>query len=133
MDVVTDSNGEACYDELVLSSFVGVYTVTETVPTGYVADGATAKTVSVTQESTCGDGNEATVGFTNTPLTNITVSVDSQVPGGTMSDISCMIMGFTDEYTETIEAVAPDNGDGGLTVPDIEGTKTVLCTINIDP
>jgi hypothetical protein len=45
--------------------------------------------VTVNQGSSCGDGNEATVSFHNTSLTNVTVSVDSQVSGGTASDIEC--------------------------------------------
>ncbi|HSE81558.1 MAG TPA: hypothetical protein VLA87_07660 [Gaiellaceae bacterium] len=74
---VTNSSGVACVDGLVLSSFVGDYTVTETVPAGYHADGATAKTVTVTTEATCAGGGGNTVSFSNTPLTDIDVSVDS--------------------------------------------------------
>ena len=57
---VTNADGEACVDGLLLSSLTGVgdYTVTETVPAGYVADGATAKTVTVSNEATCAAGTE---------------------------------------------------------------------------
>jgi hypothetical protein len=132
MTVVTDANGAACVDGLVLSSFVGDYTVTETVPDGYVADGATAKTVSVTTEASCGDGNEAGVSFSNTPLTNVTVSVDSQVDGGTASTISCV--NAADEELGAGETGA--NGDGSVTVEDLEPTApgdTLICTIVVDP
>jgi len=120
--VVTDSNGEACLDGLLLSSFGGVYTVTESVPAGYVADGDTAKTVSVTTESTCGDGNEATVSFSNTPLTDLTVSVNSQIDGGTASTIDC----------DGVTASTGPNGDGSLSRLNLPpGTYT--CVVVIDP
>jgi hypothetical protein len=121
--VTTDANGHACVDGLVLSSFVGDYTVTETVPSGYHAAGATAKTVTVTDEATCSTGSKAEVGFSNTPLTNLTVSVDSQVDGGTASTITC----------DSNPPVATDpNGDGSLTLSNLEpGTYT--CTVIIDP
>jgi len=119
---VTNAQGEACVDGLVLSSFVGDYTVTETVPAGYSAS-PTSDTVTVTTESTCGDGNEAVAGpFHNTPLTNLTVSVDSQVDGGTASTIDC---------GAGIVSTGP-NGDGSTTRSDLPpGTYT--CTIVIDP
>jgi Prealbumin-like fold domain len=122
VEVVTDANGVACYDGLL----DGSYTVTETVPSGYVSDDA-EKSVSVTAESSCGDGNEAPVSFHNTPLTDITVSVDSQVDGGTASDIDCG--GSNTASTD------PD-GDGSLTLSDLEPTApvvTVTCTITVDP
>ena len=119
--VTTNAQGQACVDGLVLSSFVGDYTVTEHVPAGYKAD-KTADTATVSQESTCGDGNEADVSFHNTPLTNISVDVDSQVDGGTASTIDC---------GDGVESTGP-NGDGSESRNDLEpGTYT--CTIVIDP
>ena len=117
--ITTDSNGEACLDGLVLSSFVGDYTVSESVPAGYVAN-KTSDTVTVTTESACGDGNEAGVSFHNTPLTDITVSVDSQVPGGTSSTIDC-----------TLDSAGPGD-DVSLTLSDLE-PGTYSCTIVVDP
>jgi len=116
---VTNSSGQVCVGNLVLSSFVGDYTVTESVPAGYKA-AKTSDTVTVSTESTCGDGNEAPVSFHNTPLTNLSVSVDSQVPGGTSSTIDCVV------------GSAGPGDDVSLNVPDLEpGTYT--CTIVIDP
>ncbi|WP_432695478.1 MSCRAMM family protein [Marinobacterium sp. YM272] len=133
VDVVTDANGEACYEGLLVSSLEGIgdYTVTEDVPDGYVADAEEAKDVTVSLASECGDGNEATVSFSNTPLTNVTVSVDSQVVGGTASTIKCT---DTDgnEYNGGTEA----DGDGSLTVYDLlptDPTVTLICEITIDP
>jgi len=119
---VTDANGVACVDGLVLSSFAGDYTVTETVPSGYMGVGATTKTVTVSAEATCGDGNEATVGFSNMPLTDITVSVDSLVDGGTASTIECTF-GST--------STGP-NGDGSITGSSLQ-PGTYICTIVVDP
>jgi hypothetical protein len=118
--VVTNDLGEACLDGLVLSSFVGDYTVTETVPDGYVAS-LTSDVVSVVAESSCGDGNEAPAGpFHNTPLTNVTVSVDSQVAGGTSSTIDC------------VSGSAGPGDDISLTLPNLQ-PQTLTCTIVIDP
>jgi hypothetical protein len=83
--VVTNDLGVACLDGLL----DGNYTVTESVPTGYVSDDA-EKSVSVTAESSCGDGNEATVSFHNTPLTDLSVVAEGQVEGGTRSSIVCV-------------------------------------------
>ncbi|HET9324481.1 MAG TPA: prealbumin-like fold domain-containing protein [Gaiellaceae bacterium] len=119
---VTNANGEACVGNLVLSSFVGDYTVTESVPAGYSAS-PTSDTVTVTTESICGDGNEAAAGpFHNTPLTNITVTVDSQVDGGTASTITCgPASGSTDSH-----------GDGSLTRSNLP-PGTYNCTVVVDP
>jgi uncharacterized surface anchored protein len=120
--VTTGADGTVCTDELGF----GDYTVTEQLPTGYVADGPLAKSVTVDTNSECGDGNEATVGFANTPLTNVTVSVDSQVNGGTASTINC------DWAAPDNSAVTGADGDGSLTRSDLlPGTYT--CTVVIDP
>jgi Prealbumin-like fold domain len=121
--VVTDENGEACVDGLVLSSFVGDYTVTETVPAGYsVDDPGDTRTVTVNTESSCDDGNEATAVFRNTPLTDLTVSVNSQVDGGTASTIDC----------DGVTASTDPDGDGSLTRTDL-APGTYTCTIVVDP
>lgn len=120
--VTTDANGEACVDGLVLSSFVGNYTVTETVPDGYAADGDTSKTVTVSEEATCEDGDPATVSFANTPLTDVSIDVTSQVDGGTKSTIDCGDEGDSGDFADPAE----------LDLEDLEpGTYT--CTIEIDP
>ena len=125
---VTDANGEACVDGLVLSGFVGDYTVTETVPAGYHAVGATTKTATVTDEATCGSGPKAGVSFHNTPLTNLTVSVDSQIDGGTASTIECTDAGNNSVASGSTGA----NGDGSATATDLE-PGTFTCTVVIDP
>lgn len=119
--VTTDANGIACADGLVLSSLVGGYTVTEVVPAGYEPDGAASKPVAVTTKASCPSGDPVT--FSNTPLTNITVTVDSQVPGGTASKITC---------TGLAPVLTGADGDGTATLTGVRpGTYT--CTIEVDP
>jgi uncharacterized surface anchored protein len=115
----TDANGQACFGGLL----PGSYTVHETVPAGYHVDG-NDKSVTVNNAATCAATPYAgeTVSFSNTPLTNFTVSVDSQVDGGTASTIDCTVASGS----------TGANGDGSVTASDLEpGTYT--CTIVIDP
>jgi hypothetical protein len=117
--VVTNANGQACVDGLLFGS----YNVVETVPTGYVADGPTTKSVTVDNKASCADNPYVgeTVSFSNTPLSDLTVSVHSQVPGGTASTINCVVAN---------SGVAVENPS--LTVPNlVPGTYT--CTVVIDP
>jgi hypothetical protein len=121
--VTTDANGVACLDGLAFAS----YTVTESVPAGYVSDDE-EQTVTVDNAASCGDdpfGGES-LSFHNTPLTNVTVSVDSQIDGGTASTIVC----------DGDTASTGPNGDGSLTVSDLLPTDpavTLTCEITVDP
>lgn len=130
----TDANGEICLDGLVISSLVGDYTVTETLPGGYVNDDLD-EVVTVVVGPDCADEEDpVTVNFLNTPLTDITVSVDSQVDGGTFSSIEC---GYTDDdpdvpFPEVVEGEPVPNGDASLGMTDLEpGVYT--CVIVVDP
>lgn len=126
----TDANGQACFDGLAFGS----YDVTETVPSGYVGEGGSTttvtKSVTVDNNATCTASpfNGETVSFSNIPLTNITVSVDSQVDGGTASTINCVNSAAATVASGSTGA----NGDGSATgsnlVPD-----TYTCTIVVDP
>ncbi|HEY3015521.1 MAG TPA: prealbumin-like fold domain-containing protein, partial [Nocardioides sp.] len=113
----TDANGQACFDGLTF----GTYTVHETVPAGY--HGEADKDVVVDNTATCSDSPYVgeTVAFHNTPLTNLSVSVDSQVPGGTSSTIDCGTAGS-----------AGPGDDITLSADDLE-PQTITCTIVIDP
>ena len=119
----TDANGVACFDGLNFAS----YTVHETVPAGYHVD-ANDKSVTVNNTATCADNPYVgeTVSFHNTPLTDLTVSVNSQVTGGTNSKITCSV-------APTPADATPDAfDDTSETAPNLEpGTYT--CTIVIDP
>jgi hypothetical protein len=85
----------------------------------------------VTTEANCTtspDTDKAQANFSNTPLTNTTVSIDSQVNGGTASTIDCELpVGNPPNPTTTEE-----NRDGSLTLSDKE-PGTCTCTIMVDP
>jgi hypothetical protein len=127
--VTTDANGQACIDGLVLSSFAGIgnYTVHEHTPTGY--KGEADKTVTVDNEASCGDNPYVgeSVSFHNTPLTDLTVSVNSQVDGGTASTIEC-----AGTNGSVASGSTNANGDGSATASDLE-PGTYICTVVIDP
>jgi uncharacterized surface anchored protein len=116
------TTGVVCVDGLLLDS----YTVEETSgQSGYELD-ADVETAVVGTAATCPTAS-ATVNFENKPLTDITVSVNSQVTGGTISSITC-------------GTLVPDGGDATPNAFDdtsetysdlVEGTYT--CTIVVDP
>jgi uncharacterized surface anchored protein len=119
----TDANGRACFDGLLF----GDYTVHEVTPAGY--KGEADKTVTVNNKASCADNPYVgeTVSFSNTPLSNITVSFESQVPGGTAATINCIGLTATpadetpsafDDISETFKDLVP-------------GTYT--CTVVVDP
>jgi hypothetical protein len=129
----TNADGELCFDGLVISSIAGDYTVTETVPEGYVSDDS-EKDVTIVVGPDCADEDEdpVTVNFLNTPLTDLSVSVTSQVPGGTISSIEC------DATVETPDDAAPDvsldaeDDSPSVTIEDLlPGEYT--CVVVIDP
>ncbi|WP_188860057.1 MSCRAMM family protein [Marinobacterium nitratireducens] len=125
----TDSDGEICVDGLLFSEFFGGdYSVTETLPTGYAADGDLTKTVTVDTVATCSDdpyvGEQ--VSFSNTPLSDITVSFNSQVPGGTAATISC---GLADNPVDNTPAAFDDTSETSVDL--LPGTYT--CTVVVDP
>jgi len=120
----TDANGVACFDGLQF----GTYTVHETTPAGY--HGEADKQVTVDNTATCSAGTYVgeTVSFHNTPLTDITVSVNSQVDGGTSSTIVCKAA----DNSTVASGSTGANGDGSATGSNLEpGTYT--CTIVVDP
>jgi hypothetical protein len=116
--VTTNAAGVACVDGLTFGS----YNAVETVPPGYTADQATTQSATVDNTATCSATPYAgeTLNFGNTPLTNISVAVDSQVPGGTSSTIDCVVAsaGPGDDISASANNLVP-------------GTYT--CTIVIDP
>jgi len=120
----TDANGKACFDGLLF----GDYKVQETLPAGY--KGEADKTVAVNNAATCADspyGGES-ISFKNMPLTDLSVSVDSQVDGGTASTIECTDAADASVASGTTGA----NGDGSASASDLEpGTYT--CEVVIDP
>ena len=126
---VTDANGVACVSGLVVSALVGAYSVLESVPAGYVAKSTNPQSATVV-ESTCAS-NPVTKQFHNMPLTDITVSVNSQTEengkGGTASTIDC---DSADDppFDKSTDA----NGDGSFTMPNLE-PGVYVCTVIVDP
>jgi hypothetical protein len=119
--VTTDASGVAC----IAGIESGSYTVTETVPTGYAVTSANPQTGTVVEDTTCVTATPVT--FTNVPLTNITVSVDSQIPGGTASTIDC------DAAADPpFDFTTPAGGDGSFSLND-KVPGTYVCTIIVDP
>jgi uncharacterized repeat protein (TIGR01451 family) len=117
--VRTGADGEVCVDGL----HVGSATVTETgVPTGYDAPGA--KTVDVTTGS-CSAGTAVPASFENTPLTDVDISVDSQVNGATETVITCRDSNGNVVAQKTVS-------DGSLSL-DNQKPQTLDCRIVIDP
>lgn len=118
----TDADGKLCVSGLNQSATP--YTVAEVVPDGYVSDDD-SKEVTVNNVASC-DANFETVTFSNTPLTDVTVTVDSQVDGGTASTIEC------DQSSDDPDAETDADGDGSFVMADLE-PMTLVCTIVIDP
>jgi len=121
----TDANGQACFDGLTIGH---TYTVTETAaPSGYSIDTA-SKDVTPSAAASCTSGTPDSVTFTDSPLTDVSVSASSEVPGATNSTIKCVDEsnadignspeGPSDPVTVTANGLAP-------------GTYT--CTITVDP
>jgi hypothetical protein len=136
VEVFTDADGEACVDGLAVSVLDGDYTVTETLPSGYDSDDL-VEVVSVA-ESTCDGGNGVVASFENIPLTDVTVTVDSQIAGGTATVIECWDGAITGdaEYSKSIAGSSPHNGDGSLEIVDLRPTDpavTLTCEITVDP
>jgi hypothetical protein len=120
----TGANGQACFDGLTLGT---AYAVTETAaPPGYAIDTA-SQSVTPTSSANCsGTGTPTGVSFSDSPLTDISASATSEVPGVTNSEITCKDAGGNtvghagsgDPVTATANGLTP-------------GTYT--CTIVIDP
>lgn len=122
----TDALGKACFDGLAFQQ----YAVLETLPTGYSADQALSQNVTVDNNARCSDATYVgeTVSFGNTPLSDLTITINSQVDGGTASSVDCT-NGGPDFSTGA-------NGDGTGTasnLPPKMGTDAIVCTIIIDP
>jgi hypothetical protein len=118
---MTDSNGVVCIGGLDL----GPYTVTELLPAEYKAAGLVTRDVNVVEGSCPNPDPTNVLQFHNIPLTNITMSVDSRVDGGTKSTISCV------GQEKLVSATAPDNGDGSLTILGLE-PGTYSCEVEIE-
>jgi hypothetical protein len=121
----TGTDGTVCFDGLTWSGTGTSYNVTETLPGGYSADGALTKAVLVDHNATCAGGGGNTVSFGNTPLTDVTLSVDSAVDGGTATTFTCDngASGSTGTNGDVTNAVVANDTE----------PATIICTIVVDP
>jgi len=120
----TNANGVICVDHLAF----GTYSVRETgAPTGYAIDDSTAHNVSVSANSNCGDGHEATFAATDTPVSDIQVRFRDGGSGATSATLSC------DNTTGVSSTGATTGWDSTLTVTGVQAPTTVHCTIVVDP
>jgi hypothetical protein len=125
----TGDNGTVCVDNLPWSGTGTDYSVQETAaPAGYSADNTDAVTVTVTQNSTCGDGNEATHTFSDTPLTNLTVNAQAQSSGATNTTITCV-----DSSSKGIGNSPQGPSDPAKVTANDLKPATYTCTIVVDP
>jgi hypothetical protein len=119
----TDENGQVCFDGLLF----GDYAVHENTPEGYLDQ--PDKIVTVDTKAVCDvtpyDGE--TVAFSNMPLSNITVSFSSQVPGGTAAQISCA--GLTAKPDDETPNAFDDTSETFVDL--VPGTYS--CTVVVDP
>ena len=124
---VGGTSGEYCFDGLLVSSAFGNYTVTETVPTGYIVENDNNPQTGISVSE--GDCATATiVNFSNIPLTDLTVSVVSQVDGGTKSTIVCE----DDSESPVGDQITTFSVDPTANAVNlVPGTYT--CTIVVDP
>jgi hypothetical protein len=126
----TDSNGTICVAGLAF----GDYVVTETAaPPGYAIDNPNGVTVTVDHNASCSGTPNAPPTFTDTPLTDLTVHVASQVAGGTQSSIRCI--GPSPATTDVGNSPEPDSGVGDPETVTANGLApgTYTCTVTIDP
>ena len=65
-----------------------------------------------------------TVSFSNTPLTDVSITVNSQVDGGTATTVDC--------DDDSLDGSTNANGDGTFSTTN-EQPHIITCTINIDP
>jgi hypothetical protein len=127
--VTTGANGSICVDHLPF----GTYTVQETAaPAGFSIDNSAAQSVIVGRSSTCGDGNEAVFSATDTPLTDLSVSVHSEAAGGTRSRITC-VDASTANIGNSPQPSATTFGDPETVTANGLKPGTYTCSVIIDP
>jgi prealbumin domain-containing protein len=125
----TDGSGLICVGNLAFAT----YYVTETAaPAGYSIDDSTTHSAVVNTPGSC--PGSPSVGdsftFTDTPLTDLTVTVKSEATGGTTSMIKCV-----GPSPSTSDILGSPQGPGGSVTLTSNGLVpgTYTCTVVIDP
>jgi prealbumin domain-containing protein len=124
--LITGSDGTVCFSsaDIIKGS---TYGVTETsAPPGYSNDAGSAVTdVQITDIGTCSTGSQKEVSFTDTPLTNLTVTAAPQAGDSTKTSVACS------------PSPAPATTVGPTPRPTYSATdltpKTYTCTVVVDP
>jgi hypothetical protein len=122
----TDANGQACFDGLTIGT---AYTVAETsAPSGYAIDTA-SQSVTPTSAANCsGTGTPTGVSFTDSPLTDLSVSATAEVAGVTNSKITCV-----DSNNNNVGNSPQGFKDPALVTANGLKPGTYTCTVVIDP
>lgn len=123
----TDSNGTICIANLPFATY---HVFESAAPSGYAIDDSTVHNPVVNSEGDCSSSSSAsaTLNFTDTPLTDLSVEAKSEAAGGTKSTITCV-------NSTSSTAI----GSGGSLAEDSKwsdtGVKpdTYTCTIVVDP
>ena len=130
------SAGTVCIDNLPFGN--NYYVSEKTPPSGYADDsnGATTQ-VTVNVNTTC-SGSPQSFTYTDTPLTDLTVHVASQVSGGTASRISCVnsassSIGNSPQPADTGTPPVQNFGDPETVTANGLHPGTYTCTVIIDP
>lgn len=115
----TGSDGVVCVAGLV----PGSYSITETAgPSGYAIDNDDPVSYTVVGNTDCDSASLVTAAFTDTPLTDVQIKVDSQATGGTQSSVDC--------DNDALDAALAEHVNVTSTG---EEPQTIVCTIVIDP
>ncbi len=130
--VVTDVNGEACVDGLVVGAD---YTITETLaPPGFDPTAVLPQTVAATAADGCGEsdaGTPAAADFSNDPLSEIVITFNSLAGDGTLTVATSVVCSGPSIAVEDEEGGPLANTESATYTNLVEGTYN--CTIVIDP
>ena len=129
-EALTDAAGEVCFEGLV----PGLFDVEETtVPFGYaIAGNALTEDVLVVGGTDCAGSPPVAVTVTNDSLTEISIHVEAQVPGATISSIECFLEDGVTSIGGNLAAFS-DPADLQFVGLDALREGTYKCTIIIDP
>jgi len=123
--VTTGADGTACVDNLLF----GDYVVTETkAPNGYNIDNSSGVTKTVNTNAKCSDASgQLLYSFTDTPLTDLTITVTTEVTGGTSSTITCV------STSNTGIGNSPQSGGTATVTANGLTPGIYTCTVVVDP
>jgi hypothetical protein len=130
-DLQTGANGTVCIDGLTF----GDYYVTETAPpNGYKKDDSSTHTVTVSHNASCSDATFAgeSIGFTDTPLTDVLAKAQSEATGGTQSRVTC-VDSSNANVGNSPQPSASTFADPAQVTANGLSPGTYTCTIVIDP